>query len=111
LTQYAHAEEDTTRQGIVEQICTALEVHTRLEEDVVYPAYATMTGKKGTQLVADSRRAPEHVKALLIALPEIDRDAETFGATFQELGHTVEQHGAQEEEEMLPEAEHMLADQ
>jgi hemerythrin superfamily protein len=69
-----------------------------------------MTGKNGTQLVADSRLAHEHVKDLLIELQGIDLDEETFEAKFQELMHTVVQHVAQEEDEMFPEAEQILAD-
>ena len=61
--------------------------------------------------MADSRLAHEHVKELLIELQDIDLDEETFEAQFQELMHTVEQHVAQEEDEMFPEAEHILADQ
>jgi hemerythrin superfamily protein len=111
FTQYASAGDGSTKQMIAEQVFTALEVHAQLEENVFYPAYETMTGKNGTQLVADSRLAHEHVKELLIELQDIDLDEETFEATFQELMHTVEQHVAQEEEEMFPEAEQILADQ
>jgi hypothetical protein len=95
---------------MAEQVFTALEIHAHLEENVFYPAYETMTGKNGTQLVADSRLAHEHVKALLIELQDIDLGEATFEAKFQELRHTVEQHVAQEEDEMLPEAEQILGD-
>jgi hemerythrin superfamily protein len=110
FAQYASAGVFNPKQVIAEQVFTALEVHAQLEENVFYPAYETMTGKNGTQLVADSRLAHEHVKELLIELQDIDLDAETFEATFQELMHTVEQHVAQEEDEMFPEAEQILAD-
>ena len=110
FTQYASAGDISTKQMIAEQVFTALEIHAQLEDNVFYPAYETMTGKNGTQLVADSRLAHEHVKELLIELRDIDLDAETFEATFQELMHTVEQHVAQEEDEMFPEAEQILAD-
>jgi hypothetical protein len=46
----------------------------------------------------------------LIELQGIDLDEEDFEANFQELIHTVEQHVAQEEDEMFPEAEQILAD-
>jgi hemerythrin superfamily protein len=69
-----------------------------------------MTGKHGTQLVADSRLAHEHVKELLSELQDIDLDAETFEAKFQELMHTVEQHVTHEEDEIFPEAKQMVAD-
>jgi hypothetical protein len=110
FTRYASVGDCSTKQMIAQQVFTALEVHTQLEDNVFYPAYETMTGKNGTQLVADSRLAHEHVKELLIELQDFDLDAETFEAKFQELMHTVEQHVAPEEE-MCPEAEHMLADQ
>jgi hemerythrin superfamily protein len=110
FTQYESAGDGSTKQMIAEQVFTALEVHAQLEDNVFYPAYETMTGKNGTKLVADSRLAHEHVKELLIELQDIDLDEETFEAKFQELMHTVEQHVAQEEDEMFPEAEQILAD-
>jgi hemerythrin superfamily protein len=110
FTQYASAGDISTKQMIAEQVFTALEMHAQLEENIFYPAYETMTGKNGTQLVADSRLAHEHVKELLIELQGIDLDEEEFEAKFQELMHTVEQHVAQEEDEMFPEAEQILAD-
>jgi hemerythrin superfamily protein len=110
FTRYASAGDISTKQMIAEQVFTALEMHAQLEENIFYPAYETMTGKNGTQLVADSRLAHEHVKELLIELQGIDLDEEEFETKFQELMHTVEQHVAQEEDEMFPEAEQILAD-
>jgi hemerythrin superfamily protein len=110
FTRYASAGDVSTKQMIAEQVFRALEMHAQLEENVFYPAYEAMTGKNGTQLVADSRLAHEHVKELLIELQDIDLDEETFEATFQDLMDTVAQHVAQEEDEMFPEAEQILAD-
>jgi hemerythrin superfamily protein len=110
FTQYESAGDFSTKQVLAEQVFTALEVHAQLEENVFYPAYETMTSENGTQLVADSRLAHEHVKELLIELRDIDLDEGEFEATFQELMHTVEQHVAQEKDEMFPEAEQILAD-
>ena len=111
FTQYESAGDGSTRQMIAEQVFTVLAVHAQREENVFYPAYETMTGKNGTQLVADSRLAHEHIKELLIDLQGIDLQEEEFEAHFQDLMHTVEQHMAQEEDEMFPEAEQILADQ
>jgi len=110
FTQYARAEDGSTKLVIAEQVFTELEVLTQVEEHVFYPAYETMTDEHGTQLVADSRLAHAHVKALLIALQGMDLPAEAFDATFQELRQTMEQHVAQEEDEMFPEAEQILAE-
>ena len=108
FTKYENAADGSTKQMIAEQVFTALEMHAQLEDNVFYPAYETMTGKNGTQLVADSRLAHEHVKELLIELQDIDLQEAAFEAKFQELTHTVEQHVAQEEDEMFPEAEQIL---
>ena len=66
LAQYASAGDGSTKQMIAEQVFTALEVHAQLEENVVYPAYETITGKNGTQLIADSRLAHEHAPDLIV---------------------------------------------
>jgi hypothetical protein len=85
FTRYASAGDFSTKQMIAEQVFTALEIHVQLEDNVFYSAYEIMTGKNGTQLVADSRVAHKHVKELLIELRDIDLDEETFEATFLEL--------------------------
>src|SRR5215831_7506445 len=108
FTQYARAGDGSTKQVIAEQVFTELEVHAHLEEHVFYPAYEAMTSKHGTQLVADSRLTHAHIRELLSELQGIDLPEEAFEAKFQALRHTVEQHMAQEEEEMFPEAGQML---
>ena len=90
FTQYESAGDFSTKQMIAEQVFTALEVHAQLEDNMFYPAYETMTGKNGTQLVADSRLAHEHVKELLIELQDIDLPEAAFEAKFQDLMDTVE---------------------
>jgi hypothetical protein len=50
---------------LAEQVFTELELHAQLEENVFYSAYEAMTGKKGRQLVADSRLAHKHVRELM----------------------------------------------
>ena len=70
-----------------------------------------MTGKHGTQLVADSRLEHEHVRELMIELQGIDRDEAAFEVKFHDLMGIVREHVAEEENVMFPEAEQMLADQ
>ena len=110
FTRYASAGDFSTKQMIAEEVFTALEMHVNSKKIFSAPAYETVTGKNGTQLVADSRLAHEHVKELLIERQDIDLQEAAFEAKFQELMHTVEQHVAQEEDEMFPEAEQILAD-
>jgi hemerythrin superfamily protein len=111
FARYESAGHFSTKHLIAEQVFTELDLHAQLEENVFYPAYEAMTGKHGTQLVADSRLAHEHVRELMIELQGIDLDEATFEVKFHELMGIVREHVAEEENELFPEAEQMLADQ
>jgi hemerythrin superfamily protein len=111
FARYESAGNFSTKQLIAEQVFTELELHAQLEENVFYPAYAEMTGKNGTQLVADSRLAHEHVRELMSELQGIDLNEAEFEVKFHELMGIVREHVAEEENAMFPEAEQMLADQ
>jgi hemerythrin superfamily protein len=111
FARYESAGNFSTKQLIAEQVFTELELHAQLEENVFYPAYAEMTGKNGTQLVADSRLAHEHVRELMSELQGIDLNEAEFEGKFHELMGIVREHVAEEENAMFPEAEQMLADQ
>jgi len=111
FARYESAGDFRTKHLIAEQVFTALELHAQLEENVFYPAYDEMTSKHETPLVADSRRAHEHGRELMIELQGIDLDEAAFEVTFHELMGIVREHVAEEENAMFPEAEQMLADQ
>jgi hemerythrin superfamily protein len=70
-----------------------------------------MSGKNGTQLVADSRLAHAHVKELMSELQGIDLDEAAFEGKFHELMGIVREHVAEEENMLFPEAAQILADQ
>ena len=99
-----------TKHLIAAQVLTELARHMQLEENVFYPAYEAMTGKHGTQLVADSRLAHAHVRELMIELQGIDFDEAAFEGKFHDLMGIVREHVAEEENATFPEAEQMLAD-
>ena len=111
FARYESAGHFSTKHLLAAQVFTALDRHTQLEENVFYPAYEAMTGKNGTQLVADSRLAHEHVRELMSELQGIDLDEAAFEEKFHELMGIVREHVAEEENAMFPEAEQILADQ
>ena len=111
FARYESAGDFRTKHLIAEQVFTELDLHAQLEENVFYPAYDEMTGKNGTQLVADSRLAHEHVRELMIELQGIELDEAAFEVKFHDLMGIVREHVAEEENAMFPEAEQMLADQ
>ena len=111
FARYESAGDFSTKYLIAEQVFPELELHAQLEESVFYPAYEAMTGKNGTQLVADSRLEHEHVRELMIELQGIDLDEVEFEVKFHDLMGIVREHVAEEENAMFPEAEQMLAGQ
>jgi hemerythrin superfamily protein len=111
FARYESAGNFRTRQLIAEQVFTELELHAHLEEHVFYPAYEATTGQQGTQLVADSRLAHAHIRALMSELQGLARDEAAFEVTFHDLMGLVQEHVAEEENVMFPEAEQRLADQ
>ena len=111
FARYESAGDFSTKHLLAEQVFTELELHAQLEENVFYPAYEAMAGKNGTQLVADSRLAHEHVRELMGELQGIDLDEAEFEVKFHELMGIVREHVAEEENAMFPEAEQILADQ
>jgi hemerythrin superfamily protein len=110
FARYESAGNFSTKHLIAAQVFIELELHAQLEENVFYPAYEAMTGEHGTQLVADSRLAHEHMRELMIELRGIDLDEAAFEVKFHELMGIVREHVAEEENVMFPEAEQMLAD-
>ena len=111
FARYESAGDFRTKHLIAEQVFPELNLHAQLEEHLFYPAYEAMTGKHGTQLVADSRLEHEHVRELMSELQGIDLDEAEFEVKFHELMGIVREHVAEEENAMFPEAEQMLADQ
>src|SRR6266705_4896703 len=111
FARYESAGDFSTKYLIAEQVLPELDLHAQLEESVFYPAYEAMTGKHGTQLVADSRLAHEHVRELMIELQGIDLDEAEFEVKFHDLMGIVREHVAEEENAMFPEAEQRRAGQ
>ena len=111
FARYESAGNFRSKHLIAAQVFTELALHAQLEEHVIYPAYDERTGKQGTQLVADSRLAHEHVRELLSELQGIDLNEAAFEEKFHELMSIVREHVAEEENALFPEAEQILADQ
>jgi len=106
---YQAAQDRQTRLDIADQVCAALERHAQLEETVFYPALAEAAEMGGLTLVEDARQDQQMIKDLITVLAEV-HDTE-FDTTFAELLHTVQRHVEDEEQELFPQAERLLADQ
>jgi hypothetical protein len=94
------------KRALVETTCIALEIHTRLEEELFYPVLR----EAAPDVFTAEKSLPEHdemrrLVTRLRALPPEDAD---YDMTFVELMRDVMHHVADEETTLLPAAERLL---
>jgi len=111
--KYEDAGDGQTRakQHIVEEVFMELEIHTRLEEEIFYPAFDAAADIEGEKFIAESIEEHQVVKNLMEEMRELDPDDERYEAKFTVLMENVRHHIEEEEDEMFPEAEDILAEQ
>ncbi|MFT3856397.1 MAG: hemerythrin domain-containing protein [Aquabacterium sp.] len=99
----------STKQGLVNTVLLALEIHAQLEEEIFYPAVQAVASDAS---ILD-KSVPEHdeMRALIAVLRDKPPQDADFDATFFELIRKVMHHVADEETVLLPFAEVALADQ
>jgi len=96
--------EDTEAvQALVQQVCAALEAHTKVEEEIFYPA-ARKALKDGGDLLAEAEVEHDSAKDLMRKLRRLEPGSEEYIATFTVLGEYVNHHIKEEEAEMFPKA-------
>ncbi|HEY6085322.1 MAG TPA: hemerythrin domain-containing protein [Nitrospira sp.] len=89
--------------AIADETLTALEVHTALEEELVYPAINDVIDEE--DLIHEAKEE-HHVATLLIKeLRKMDVGDDGFATKFKVLGELVGHHIEEEEGELFPQAE------
>lgn len=98
------------REKLLATIEQELKVHTKLEEDVFYPAFFDAARKSDDKELYYEAVEEHHVVDLV--LPEIkntDPSTEQFAAKAKVLKDLVEHHADEEESEMFPRARKLMA--
>ncbi len=96
------------KKGLVSMICTALEIHAQLEEEIFYPAMRALPD--GSALVDKSLPEHEQMKRLIDELRGLEPDSSGYDDKVMALMRDVMHHVADEETRLLPEAERLLSD-
>lgn len=96
------------KKGLADNICLALEVHAQLEEEIFYPALREVSPDE----VLDKAK-PEHdeMRQLIARLRALQPGEPAFDQTMYDLIRAVMHHVADEETQLLPKAERLLAGQ
>lgn len=90
---------------IAQTVLSELELHSRIEQDIFYPALRARSGKDGKELVKHSVREHQEIDDLVAELKDADPSDPDFEDKFLDLMEDVEEHFAEEETEMFPKAQ------
>lgn len=99
------------RQELLEKITQELQIHTKLEEEIFYPAFRKAGGSDHEKMFFEAQE--EHRAVEKLVLPDLQKtntDHDSFGGRAKVLKELVEHHAEEEEEEMFPEAKKTLSD-
>ena len=106
--QAENTEDARGRRQIMEQITSALKLHTKLEEEIFYPAVREVGTTKAEEMVDEAFEEHHVVDLVLAELPKVDPEDERFEAKMTVLSELIEHHVEEEEGEMFPMAEKKL---
>jgi len=94
-------EEAFERRRLMDEISAKLTMHTKLEEEIFYPAVREVPTKKAEEMVLEAYEEHHVVKLVLAELPRVDPEDERFEAKMTVLKEMVEHHVEEEEDEMF----------
>jgi hemerythrin superfamily protein len=106
FSQFESAGEDQ-KPDIFKQIVTELQVHTKIEEEIFYPAVK----KVDSEIAVEAEEEHNIVDWIISQMKKLKPDDEHYDAKFSTLKENVQHHIEEEEKEMFPEAEQKLRGQ
>ncbi len=97
---------EKTKVEIAARILKALEVHTRIEEELFYPRLAK--AKQTEDMVKEAYVEHKQAKSIMSALKTMTPANDLFDAKMKVLNEDIEHHASEEENEMFPAAREVL---
>jgi len=101
---------EKTRTELLAQIARELKAHTKVEEEIFYPAFK-QAGEKSDDDKMYFEALEEHRAAGELVLPDLEGTnvtSDQFGGRAKVLKELVEHHADEEEKEMFPRARKLL---
>jgi hemerythrin-like domain-containing protein len=96
------------RRQLMDQIANELKIHTKIEEEIFYPAVREIGTSKAEEMIDEAFEEHHVVDLVLAELPKVDPEDERFHAKMTVLSELVEHHVEEEEGEVFPMAEKKL---
>jgi hemerythrin superfamily protein len=104
-------EKPAARRKAIAQVLDALDVHTRMEEAIFYPALRKAGGKDEKDSVLEADEEHAGAKSLIAKIRATPAGDETLKAKVTVLKEQIEHHVREEESTMFSEARKVLGDQ
>jgi hemerythrin superfamily protein len=101
--EYKDLDDDDAKAALAEKICTALRVHTQIEEEIFYPAARQATGDD--DLLDEAAVEHAGAKHLISEIEAMEVGHDLYDAKITVLGEQIKHHVKEEEEELFPEVE------
>ena len=92
----------TTKREIVSETLAVLEVHTKLKQELIYPAWSEHVHENGLDLMDEARETLHVIHALITALKNMTPEDERYGSMCTVLKSQVLHHFNEEEGKMFP---------
>lgn len=89
------------RKEIFEQLYAEIDVHSKIEEEIFYPAVKNVHSNELQEMVAESIEEHTVVKRLLTELSGLSPEADEFDAKMKVLKENVLHHAEEEEEQKM----------
>lgn len=100
-----------TRTELLEKLEIEVAIHTRLEEEILYPAYKEAGGKEELKMFYEAKEEHRAVDSLVLPdLKATDPGSVQFSGRAKVCKELLEHHIEEEESEMFPEARELFDD-
>ncbi|HEX3861821.1 MAG TPA: hemerythrin domain-containing protein [Stellaceae bacterium] len=103
FAEYEDLENDKQKGELAKKICMALTVHTRIEEEIFYPAARKAT--KDDELLNEAAVEHDGAKKLIAEIQKMRPGDDLYDAKVKVLGEQIKHHVEEEETELFPECE------
>lgn len=100
--QYEKARADSRKTELSSKICLALKVHTRIEEEIFYPASREVLSDKQEEMVDEAVVEHQAAKELIAEIESMSVGDDLYDAKIKVLSEQIEHHVGEEEKEYFP---------
>lgn len=100
FAEYEKSRTASSKEALVAEICTALEVHMQIEEEIFYPAVKAVL--KEWLMVPEATVEHASLKELIEQLQGASHDGDLYDAKVKVLSEYVKHHVKEEHDEMFP---------